>query len=354
MANEKKHLEIDWAYIWSVDFLFDAMKVATFVIGVLLLFLSIFLIPIYLIDQPVFVDKFQNTGVVGDTFGGLTAPIIAFIGAILTFFAFYVQYEANQAQNLNFKIQQFEGIFFEMVRLHRDNVAEIEVNGKRARNAFVELKKDFNFLYRTIKGVDKNAYIIEPIKRIEATYLFFYLGLNYNKEVLEHHLNKIVGEINYYDDAFGKNVSFSKTLISYLPYDVAKQNEIDKEWAEDDFYRPSHRIGLQDQSGFQSQLGHYFRHLFQTVKFVHNSDFLTPNQKYNYVKTLRAQLSTYEQALLFYNSVSTFGKKWELEPEDEHSKLISTYHLIKNLPLKGFTEDIQPDEIYPKVDYELK
>ena len=51
---------------------------------------------------------------------------------------------------------------------------------------------------------------------------------------------------------------------------------------------------------------------------------------------LRAQLSTYEQALLFMNSISSIGMKWEYlpEPTDNQkncSKLITKYNLIKNL-----------------------
>ncbi|WP_431844515.1 putative phage abortive infection protein [Pedobacter immunditicola] len=39
-------------------------------------------------------------------------------------------------------------------------------------------------------------------------------------------------------------------------------------------------------AGHQVRLGHYYRHLFQTVKFIDKSSFLTPKQKYEYVKTL--------------------------------------------------------------------
>jgi hypothetical protein len=45
--------------------------------------------------------------------------------------------------------------------------------------------------------------------------------------------------------------------------------------------------------GQQSRLGHYFRHMFQPANLFSYKD------KYNYIKTLRAQLSTHEQAILF-------------------------------------------------------
>jgi hypothetical protein len=89
--------------------------------------------------------------------------------------------------------------------------------------------------------------------------------------------------------------------------------------------------------GHQFRLGHYFRHLFQSFKFLNNQNHLTRKNKYSYGKMYRAQLSTYEQALLLFNSLSTIGMKWEYTPEqpnnkNHNSKLITNYNLIKNLP----------------------
>ena len=70
----------------------------------------------------------------------------------------------------------------------------------------------------------------------------------------------------------------------------------------------------------------------------------------------RAQLSTYEQALLLVNSISGIGMKWEYTPElvnnsKLYSRLITKYNLIKNLPgdhLFGIYYKVY----YPKVVYE--
>lgn len=47
--------------------------------------------------------------------------------------------------------------------------------------------------------------------------------------------------------------------------------------------------------------------------------------KYEYVKTLRTQLTQHELAIFFLNSLS-LGLEWE------NNKYITTYKLIKNLP----------------------
>jgi hypothetical protein len=92
--------------------------------------------------------------------------------------------------------------------------------------------------------------------------------------------------------------------------------------------------------------------LYQTVTFVDSADFLTAKEKYNYVKTLRAQLSTHEQAILFFNVLSELGEDWELNPENDN-KLVSDYNLIKNIP-KGFTFTIDAKAHFPKVKFEYE
>jgi hypothetical protein len=51
--------------------------------------------------------------------------------------------------------------------------------------------------------------------------------------------------------------------------------------------------------------------------------------KYEYVKTIRAQLSTHEQALLLVNSLTPIGQGWWKRD------LIRKYRLVQNLP-RGF------------------
>ncbi|WP_282016548.1 putative phage abortive infection protein [Marinifilum flexuosum] len=105
--------------------------------------------------------------------------------------------------------------------------------------------------------------------------------------------------------------------------------------------------------GHQYQLGHYYRHLFQAVKFIDEQSiwFFSKNEKYEYVKTLRAQMSNYEQALLFINSLTIMGRKWEYSSNGRC--LISEYNLIKNLP-KKFIPKMEPQDYYPDVQFEWK
>lgn len=62
--------------------------------------------------------------------------------------------------------------------------------------------------------------------------------------------------------------------------------------------------------GHQIRLGHYFRHLSQTVSYVRDADGFSDFEKYQYAQTIRAQLSTQEQALLLVNSLTPIGHAW--------------------------------------------
>ena len=112
--------------------------------------------------------------------------------------------------------------------------------------------------------------------------------------------------------------------------------------------------------GHQHRLGHYFRHLFQSYKFLSSQEFLKPDEKYYYGKLIRAQLSTYEQLLILFNSLSSLGMRWEYTAEIDCStnnkdledfKFISRYNIIKNLPGSQYY-DFTYRRFYPNVNYE--
>ncbi|NOR64013.1 MAG: hypothetical protein GQ535_16200 [Rhodobacteraceae bacterium] len=72
----------------------------------------------------------------------------------------------------------------------------------------------------------------------------------------------------------------------------------------------------------QSDLGHYFRSLYHIFKLVDQTDNIDQRL---YTSLVRAQLSTYELALLFYNCLSELGV-------EKFKPLIEKYALLKNLP----------------------
>jgi len=73
---------------------------------------------------------------------------------------------------------------------------------------------------------------------------------------------------------------------------------------------------------YQNELGHYFRYLYNIMKFIDRSPM---EDKRFYSNLLRAQLSNYELVLLFYNCLSVYGR-------DKFKLLVEEYGLLKNMP----------------------
>jgi hypothetical protein len=74
----------------------------------------------------------------------------------------------------------------------------------------------------------------------------------------------------------------------------------------------------------ESEIGHYFRTLYHIVRFVDQSG-MSDEEKREYEKFLRAQLSSSELLLLFYNGLSIYGYS-------KFKPLIEKYALLEQVP----------------------
>lgn len=72
---------------------------------------------------------------------------------------------------------------------------------------------------------------------------------------------------------------------------------------------------------YQSDLGHYFRNLYNIIRYAERS--VSKKVQRQHVKMLRAQLSNYEILLLAYNGLHEYGEKFH--------RLIEKFELLKNL-----------------------
>lgn len=97
-------------------------------------------------------------------------------------------------------------------------------------------------------------------------------------------------------------------------------------------------------------LGIYYRNLFQCVKFIHKSTFLSDEEKQEYAKILRTSMSDYAQLMLYYNCFSERGKAWL---DLDGINLIEHYSMIQNVPKLDVYVGIEPNEEY-KIEFEYK
>ena len=361
---------------------------------------------------------FTQTGQIGDTLGGITAPFIAIAAGFLTFLAFWVQYKANEQQKADLLDQKsssqkvnFENNFFELVKLHRDNVSEMrytkyyrgDMLRSENRKVFREIFKEFIECYREVKkfsnSTDPSTYLnktyqekLEEIKKandirvtiiemaiIDIAYSIVFFGMGSEGETVlkdkfkrkynNYYIFRLMCFIKLKPKGENKTEFQLWESIKGLPLNGLHPLVEEVYLHRDHVVIPNgisliaqqllaNRHCIKYYGGHQHRLGHYYRHLFQSYKFLYNYEFLDPNEKYFYGKILRAQLSTYEQALLLINSISALGMRWEYkflaEPAFTNNMtggLITSFQLIKNLPGTHFM-GIKYNKFYPKINYE--
>lgn len=356
----------------------------------------------------------QYPGTLGDLIGGVLNPILALFGILAGGLAFYVQYKANELQKDSIKEiekREFKGNFetnlFELVNIHRENVKDQNykktinknLTNLEGRIVFRQIHKEFEECYKEVKRfskmfghefildnyvnklkqiIKKNNLKISPVDlafmdiaysiifygvgRENETYLFNRFNYKYKNEFyyklikfmqLKPTKNKLKN-YNAWLKFKKQNINILKPLFLQI-YDNRRNSDFIL--LIDDVNIMKNYNFIKYYGGHQHRLGHYFRHLFQTYKFIENQDLLDDNQKYFYGKTLRSQLSTYEQSLLFINSVSSLGFKWEYSPEKNDkgvdNNFISKYALIKNVSGRKLL-DISYKSYFPKIKFEYE
>lgn len=90
----------------------------------------------------------------------------------------------------------------------------------------------------------------------------------------------------------------------------------------------------------QADVGHYFRTMYNIIKFVHTSD---NDNKQVYINILRAQLSDAELLLLFYNCLGPKGRNFKIYVEE--------YGLLKNLETSRLLEK-EHQAVYEKSSFQ--
>lgn len=346
--------------------------------------------------------NYEITGQFGDFVGGVIGTLFALSGTFLIFLTFQEQANAN-------KRSAFEAVFFEMIRLHRENVSELRYrkfnssNNEQYENRQVMriIFQDFIECYREVskfsnsknpsdyimpkhlaklqKIISSNKIKANPIElaKIDIAYCMVFYGLGEEGEMaLRNLFLKKYNPDYYYKLLYFIKLKPKKTNIERFEnwenvrdLDLENLHELLNELYKNrnhpdvttnlSYAAKNLKMHLSYEKyygGHQFRLGHYFRHLYQSYKYLESSPFLDDKRRYSYGKMLRAQLSTYEQALLLVNSISSLGMKWELTPElsndgKSYSRLITKYNLIKNLPGKQLF-GIRYKNYYPNVTYE--
>lgn len=252
----------------------------------------------------------EAAGQLGSFVGGYVGSFFALTGVVLLFFTLMSQQRASA-------LQGFETKYFELIKLHRDNVAEVGIRSASGRKVFVLLMRELRCILEIIRDI-ANTFGQQLTQRemLQVAYycLFFGVGPN-SSRMLKMSLSKF-------------NTAFIDALEEKLNRPETKEK-----------CRKERKFEYAPFEGHQSRLGHYYRHLYQMIRYV-DQQILDIN-KYEYVKTIRAQLSTHEQALLLVNSLTPIGHNWW--ERDLQNNLIVNYRLVQNIPREFFDSSTELD-----------
>lgn len=229
-------------------------------------------------------DKLGNLGPIGDWLGGSTAPILGLASFMMVLAAFFIQKEELKAQKEELKLTREEFIEQNMT-----------LSRQRFENTFFHLVSLHHEIVNSIEG----RFFDSTVKGRQ----YFYNA--YRRFKRDYNTSTDVSDL--------KN---SYKLVS-----------------------DSYRKFFEEQ---QNHFGHYFRNLYHIVKFIDNSPDLTDDEKKNYAGLIRAQLSTYELLLTYYNAISSYGNR-------KFKPMLDKYSFFHNMDFKLLLDPIH-EKLYESLD----
>lgn len=285
---------------------------------------------------------FTNTGQIGDTIGGTTAPIIGVLSVLLLFYTLWEQIRFNKKQKEISIDEQFKSTFFNLLQVQRDILDKISGKfshlGFYAYEEYPQNDKDIK-----VQKEDKEWITIKNAKEVDdkTRGLDFFKEAKYQLHLIYEALdNEVFGNRYDSEDAyvaeteiregmfFGHNIppeiereqdeKIAKMRKSFRVAYTADKYRISKQIHEKYKNLPQNKkIGLGYAYFFNKyeNVGYYFRHIYRILKFIKmNEDEKISNlgkkavenekkaiheQFKQYAQFIQAQMSIDELLLLF-------------------------------------------------------
>ena len=277
---------------------------------------------------------------IADTIYGLTGPFIAVAAAILTFIAFLIQKQANDIQiestNIQIKrnqIESFENRLFKLIDAHRQNVDDlyfesVTFSGNeiifKGQEAISALTFTLSVVAMLVKKMPKIDVSFNKMEQQVFSYLVFVHGNSLadniwfnNREDYKKYSNK-ENTINELVDAIDKmlygNLTTADGNIYYIKQAIIKRKS---------------NLLISIRRNLMNTLSRYFRQIYQIFVYIDSQTFLTKEQKYQYAKLFRTNLTNAEQELMYNNILSPYGNEWR------NKQLILKYKPFKNIASFG-------------------
>ena len=322
----------------------DYIKTFAYILIILgIIILGCYIYTMYISEYTI-LERLNNkdveiTGQFGDFFGGVIGSLWTLAGVFLYFSALKVQQKQLKVQKEEMKQsekllsqQQFESTFFGLLQTQKELKKDLFCKVKIIIPT--EHQNDYTFNYVEYDSKLFFHYIIQELHKLYQIYTRETYNI-WNDNLARLQIDDLNNQAEYYkqeEEMFNYSTEFYKVFnelnLSYTTsfYQVkektinATKNKESEEFICCSIY--GHILLT-----YQEQLGHYFRHLYNIVKFLdsekeknlaeiknekNRKEEEAVNKRFaNYFSFIHSILSTSELTILFYNSM-LFPKAKEL------------------------------------------
>ena len=251
---------------------------------------------------------------VGEFVGGVIGTILTFLSVIILTITFIQQKIVTEANIKQQDIQRFNDMFYELLRLYREQVESLSGEGDKevvykGKEFFEWYKKDMQKNIKT-QIVELREEIIDQIIKKGKE-----LKLD-GKTIITKSQQEVIFELE------GEELT-KDTLGQKIDYMLSTNKKITdvNDKIIDDLYM-SFYVKNRDK------IAPYFRTLYRILDLIHTSPLLggSEDDKQAYAKILRAQLTESELFFLKYNAkFNMYGEKL--------IEYINCYNILKHLPV---------------------
>lgn len=277
----------------------------------------------------------------GDFIGGFVGSLFALSGFILLFETLRAQREAMESQNNEFHYQhqaiaqeRFENTFFNLLQVQQNILNDLKIT-------YFYLNSESEIYSEKIEKREAFKYLVAEIKRIDDSITSSHHNGLYDKNKKEWEdaiANADANIVPQYDGDNRLDLAIEKIRATVykqftnLIYGITKKNWEQAHVRNGKYLLQTIYYYLFNKYHFA--LGHYFRHLYHILKFISqyetrsrdmarnlNERELISKQCKEYAQLVQAQMSAYELAILYYNSLY-YSKM---------NDLVKKYELLENL-----------------------
>lgn len=260
----------------------------------------------------------------------------------------------------------FDFILGQFITCYNELSLFFKEGGLEEKNVIVKYLQELKKIQQCRNGIDINNWV-----RIDLAYAIVFMGLSRPgqkaiRDVFKDKLNDnfLRNILDFLSKKPHRDSDFYNNWKNLCEEDFVK-GAILKDWSYVELIMDSNFSTLEKEEGryfkyyggHQYKLSHYYRHLYQTVKYINISDILTYDEKYNYISFLRAQLSTPEQMLFAINAISSLGREWEFKGvlnKNTNESLVTKYNLIKNIVDITIDNKVDLKSFFPDVTFQFE